>query len=127
MKYIPQCIVATIVVFSFSSLTTAFPSSNTKSSIKSNQVEGRSLLDLLLSGTSESSAATAIKGITSLGEKNGLAELAQSLIGKDNGSTNLHVKILKLILNLFMDIMMDRRDVSKRREDFSPSPLKVTW
>lgn len=81
-------------------------------------VEGRSLLDLLLGGSSEGNAATSIKGSSSP-----VLDLAQSLIGKDNGNTNLYVKILKLIFNLFMDVMMDRMDIGMRREDITPSPF----
>lgn len=130
MKDLTQCttvFTATIVICLLSSFTSATSpastsSTNVKPFIQSNPMEGRSLLDLLLGGSSEGNAATSVKGSSS-GEKNPLAELAQSLIGKDNGNANLYIKIFKLILNLFMDVMMDRMDVDKRREDISPSPI----
>ena len=39
-------------------------------------------------------------------------DIAQALVGKGDGSSSLYVKLFKLLLNLVMDVMMDR--ISKR-------------
>lgn len=84
-------------------------------------IEGRSLLDLLIGGSSVGNAATSVKGSTSPFP---LLDLAQTLLGKgDSMNSKLYMKVLKLIFNLFMDVMADRMDEGTRREDISPLAL----
>ena len=86
-------------------------------------VEGRSLLDFLLGGPSDGNSATSLKGPST--SSSPIIDLATALLGKDNVNTKLYIKIFKLIFNLFMDVMADRMDEAKRREDISPSSFNL--
>lgn len=92
----------------------------------------RSLLSLLKPSRSSANAASSLgsntassSSATSTIEKaTGLLELAQALVGKgDGGSSSLYIRLLKLVLNLFMDFMMDRMD---RREDIA-GPMYIPY
>lgn len=117
--------VTILLVFSYINTASALRLSNLKTFTESKPlIEGRSLLDLLLGSANEGNAATSVKVSNSVPEKTSatpVLDLAQSLIGKDNGNANLYLKIFKLIFNLFMDAMMDRMDLlDLRREDIQP-------
>lgn len=58
-------------------------------------------------------------------DKSSLLDLAQTFLqGTKNNENSLYLKVFKLLLNLFMDVMMDRMAAAKRRED----PMgQITW
>ena len=89
----------------------------------------RSLLSLLKPSRSSANAASSLgsnaaSSTSTIEKATGLLELAQALVGKgDGGSSSLYIRLLKLVLNLFMDFMMDRMD---RREDIA-GPMYIPY
>jgi hypothetical protein len=86
------------------------------------KLTSRSLLDMLMGGSSllggsdDEKPATSASSSTTNKQSSSLVDLATNLIGKGEGNSGLYIKLFKLLLNLFMDVMMDRMG-SERRED----------
>lgn len=87
------------------------------------KLTSRSLLDLLMGGSSLSSLFSGsdekpAASSSSLIDKQSspLMDLVSSLSGKGDGNSALYFKLFKLLLNLVMDVMMDRMG-SDTRED----------
>lgn len=63
---------------------------------------------------SPAAASEAVPAASTTDKGTGLLDLAQALVGKGEGNGSLYVKLFKLLLNLFMDVMMDR--IAKRED-----------
>lgn len=93
---------------------------------------GKSLLDLVTNGqvsggAAASPASSVLSALSGGGEKDKLSiiDMAQTFLQKGD-MNNLYIKLFKIFLNLFMDVMMDRMIGSKRREDVFPALLEHT-
>ena len=58
-------------------------------------------------------------------QSSSLIDLATTLIGKGDGSNALYLKLLKLLLNLFMDVMLDRMGSDRREDTGKINPLNT--
>jgi len=90
------------------------------------RLTGRSLLDILMGIGSDSDnkpAATSSSASNSEKQSSSLVDLASSLIGKGDTNTALYLKLFKLLLNLFMDVMMDRMGAERREDIANINPL----
>jgi len=84
------------------------------------------LLDVLMGIGSDSDnkpAATSSLASNSEKQSSSLVDLASSLIGKGDTNTALYLKLFKLLLNLFMDVMMDRMGAERREDIANINPL----
>lgn len=118
----PTVVFLISIILSSQLVSAAFPPSLQLLRPSHSRAMARSLLDLVTNGQVSgggSGSADTDK------EKSSLLDLAQALIqGSKNNENSLYLKVFKLLLNLFMDVMMDRMAAAKRRED----PMgQISW
>ena len=84
----------------------------------------RSLLQLLTGSSAAGNAASSLgsppaaaadsssASSATSDRASGILDIASALVGKGDGNASLYIKLIKLLLNLVMDVMMDR--IAKR-------------
>ena len=115
----PALLVSGLLLISYCDAT-----QSSRSVLSSAIARPRSLMQLLTGSSGTGNAASSLGSPAAAAESapaaattdkaSGLLDLAQALVGKGEGNSSLYVKLFKLLLNLFMDVMMDR---IARRED----------